>query len=76
MPPSPSPPDEPRNHPLFLFLVALTSLAAVPFVFIGGPAVFVLGIPIWLWWSVGFTIALAAVTAWGILRFWKDDRLD
>ncbi len=72
----PQPPDEPRNHRWFLILVGIISLLAVPFVFIGREVVFFLGLPIWLWWSITFTLALGALNIWGILRYWKDDRFD
>lgn len=65
--------DEPRRHPLFLLLLALAALGTIPVAFVGREAVFWLGLPVWLWSSILFTAALSGVTAWGILRFWKDD---
>lgn len=68
--------DEPRNHVLFLILVAVATVGAVPFWFVGRDTVFVLGLPIWLWSSLTFAVVLSAVSVWGILRLWKDDELD
>ena len=65
--------DEPRKHPLFMLALALTSLATVPFLFIGPEPAFLLGLPAWLWWSGAWTVLLSCLTAWGILRYWKDD---
>ena len=68
--------DEPRNHWLFLVLIAVAAVGAVPFWFVGRDTVFVLGLPLWLWSSLGFAVALSAVLVWGILEYWKDDELD
>lgn len=65
--------DEPRRHPVFMVLLAICAVGTAPIVFVGSPAVFVLGLPLWLWWSAGFTLALSALTAWGIVRYWRDD---
>lgn len=66
-------PDEPRRHPGFLIVLALTALATVPWFWIGRPVTLLAGIPLWLWGSVLGTLALSFVTAWGILRYWRDD---
>ncbi len=68
--------DEPRNHSAFLLLVAVAAVGAVPFWFVGRETVFVLGLPLWLWSSLGFAVGLSVVTVWGILRLWKYDELD
>ncbi len=68
--------DEPRRHPVFLILLALAALGTVPVLFVGREPVSWLGLPLWLWSSIAFTLALSALTAWGILRLWKDDELD
>ena len=68
--------DEPAAHRRYLWLLALCAVAASPFAFAGRPTQFVLGLPLWLWWSGAWTVALAGVTAWGILRHWKDDELE
>ncbi len=65
--------DEPRRHPRFLSLLALTGLGSVPLPFLGREPVLVLGLPLWLLWSLGATVAMAALTTWGVLRLWKDD---
>lgn len=65
--------DEPRKHPLYMLLLALCALGTAPFLFIGSDSRFVLGLPLWLWSSAGFTLALSLLTAWGILRYWRDD---
>ena len=68
--------DEPRNHSVFLVLVAIAAVGAVPFWFVGRETVIVLGLPVWLWSSLGFAVLLSGVSVWGILRLWKDDELD
>lgn len=68
--------DEPRKHPVFLLLVALVTLATTPILFVGRTVVSFLGLPLWLWTSMGATFALSALTAWGVLRYWNDDRFD
>jgi hypothetical protein len=61
---------------VFLALTGLASIGAVPFWFIGRRTAFLFGIPVWLWTSMAFTVALSALTVWGLLRFWRDDELD
>lgn len=68
--------DEPRNHPRFLLVMGLVSVGAVPFWFVGRETVFLFGFPLWFWSSMAFTAALAGLTAWGILKLWKDEELD
>ncbi len=65
--------DEPRRHPVFMVLLAICAVGTAPIVFVGSPTTFFLGLPLWLWWSAGFTLALSALTAWGIVRYWRDD---
>ncbi len=66
-------PDEPRRHPLFMLLLLVCAVGTAPFLFIGSEPAIVFGLPIWLWSSIGFTLALSLLTAWGILRYWHDD---
>ncbi len=68
--------DEPRRHPLFLALLGLAAVSTAPFALLGAPDASWLGIPVWLWASLGATACLAGLTAWGILRYWRDDRFD
>jgi len=68
--------DEPRRHPWYLILLALCVLGTSPFLFVGSDSSRVLGLPIWLWWSLLFTCALALVTGLGILLLWKEDADD
>jgi len=68
--------DEPRKHPVFLALLGLVALGTVPIWFVGREPTSWLGLPLWLWSSIGFTMALSGLTAWGVLRYWKDDELD
>ncbi len=65
--------DEPRRHPLFMLLLVLCALGTAPFLFIGSESAVVLGLPVWLWSSIGFTVALSLLTSWGVLRYWRDD---
>lgn len=65
--------EEPRRHRGFLALLALVALLTAPFPFAGAPLVLVWGLPLWLWWSLGMTALLSAVTVWGIVRLWRDD---
>lgn len=64
-------PDEPRNHPLYLIVLALVAAGTVPVAFVGSNNPRWIGLPLWLWSSLGFTLALSAVTVWGILRYWE-----
>lgn len=64
--------DEPRNHRGFLIALAAVALATIPFPFIGRPVVLWFGLPLWLWWSLGWTTCLALLTAWGVMRLWSD----
>lgn len=68
--------DQPRRHRIFLLLLLVSILASVPFAFVNRPPVFWLGIPLWLWISLGATTMLALLTAWGIIRYWRDDRFE
>ena len=68
--------DEPRKHPVYLILLAVSILGSVPFLFVGTRTSYVFGIPVWLWSSMGFTLGLSVVTAWGISRLWRDDRFE
>ncbi len=68
--------DEPRRHRGYLLLLALTCLNTIPWPFAGRAPVILAGLPDWLWWSGGWTVALSVVTAWGILRYWRDDELE
>ena len=65
--------DEPRNHPVFMITLGLVSLATAPFPFLLWPDATLFGLPAWLLWSLGLTATLSVVTAWGTLRYWKDD---
>ncbi len=65
--------DEPRRHRRYMVCVGLVILATAPTPFIGRDTVLMMGLPLWLWWSFGFTAALSGLTAYGMLRFWRDD---
>ena len=65
--------DEPKRHPLYMFLLALSALATVPFLTAGGSSSFMWGLPTWLWLSLAATCLFAGLTAYGILRYWRDD---
>ena len=58
--------DEPRRHPLYMLLLALCALGTVPFLFVGSDAVWLMGLPLWLWSSIAFTVGLSALIVWGI----------
>lgn len=66
-------PDEPRQHPVYMFVLLLCALGTAPFLFIGSKSSLVLGLPTWLWSSIGFTVALSVMTAWGVLRYWREE---
>ena len=68
--------DEPLRHRWFLILVGVMALGAAPLWFVGRETVFVAGLPLWLWSSMAFTAGLAVVTAWAMLRWWRDDDRD
>ena len=65
--------DEPRRHPVYMALLGLCALATSPYLFAAGSGRELAGLPLWLWWSVGCTIALSALIAWGIHRYWGSD---
>lgn len=48
-----------RGGPLPFVLAVLT--APIPFAFVGRETWFA-GLPLWLWWSLGFTVALSWAT--------------
>ena len=68
--------DEPRKHRGFMLLLGAVCLATIPVLFVGPSPKLWLGLPVWLWWSLGWTAALSGLTAWGVLRYWKDDDLE
>lgn len=68
--------DEPARHRRFLLLLGVFGVASAPFPFAGRQLESFAGLPIWLWWSLGFTTALALLTCYGLLRYWKDDQGD
>lgn len=65
--------DQPRKHSKFLVALALVILCTAPFPFIGAEVVIVAGLPLWLWWSLGFTVTMCAMTSWAMLNFWRED---
>ena len=65
--------DEPRRHPVYMTLLGLAALGTVPIAFVGAADASWLGLPVWLWSSVTSTVALSALIAWGVLRYWRDD---
>ena len=68
--------DVPRRHRLFMLALVLAAVATAPFPFIGRETVLVLGLPLWLWWSMFFTAVFSGLTAWGILHLWRDNADD
>lgn len=54
-------------------LVAIAIVGGVPFAFVGRPLRTMFGLPTWLWSSILFTALLSILTAWGLLRYWRDD---
>jgi len=69
----PNRPDGPRLPRSYLLLLGLVAIAIVPFAFIPGTTGSWLGLPLWLWSSLTFTVLLSVLVAWGILRLWRDD---
>lgn len=68
--------DEPRRHHRYMWTVALVAMGTSPLPFVGSETVLVWGLPLWLWWSFLMTATLSGLTAWGMLRLWRDDRDD
>lgn len=68
----PNPAEHGRQSRAYLWLVAVVAVLTAPFPFIGVEERAVLGLPMWLWWSLVMTAVLSAVTVGGILRYWKD----
>ncbi len=67
---------EPRANRLFRWLTLIAILGTAPLPFIGAETRFWLGLPLWLWWSAGFTVLLSAVTAWGLVFLWRGEAED
>jgi len=65
--------DEPRKHPIYMVLLGLSALGTVPILFVGAKPTSWLGLPVWLWSSAFFTLALSCLIAWGVVRYWRDD---
>ena len=63
--------DEPRRHVGFMVLLVVTALATAPFPFVWIESFDVVGIPAWLLWSATFTLLLACLTSWGVMRYWR-----
>ena len=55
-----------------MLVLGLLALGTAPFPFIGSQLRMFLGLPLWLWWSLGMTLALSLLTWWGLGRYWKD----
>jgi hypothetical protein len=68
--------DEPLRHRRFMLLLAFCAVASAPFPFAGRPLRLLGGLPLWLWWSLIFTSALAFLCCVALLRYWKDDARD
>ena len=68
--------DEPRRHPWLMVLLAVTAVGAIPVAFVGAEPTYLLGLPVWLWWSLGFTIATSGLTVLAVLKYWHDDEYD
>jgi len=56
-----------------MILVALCAIATAPIPFAGAQTRWWAGLPVWLWWSLGFTALLSGLTCYAILRLWRDD---
>jgi hypothetical protein len=65
----------PRPRRLEGILIALLAIATAPLPFLFfGRDVWWAGLPVWLWWSLGFTVALSLATARMMLTSdWDDD---
>lgn len=68
--------DEPRRHRRFMGVLGLTALLTSPFPFVGRETLWLWGLPAWWWWSAAFTAAFSGLTAFGVLRLWRDDRFE
>lgn len=67
--------DEPRRHPRVMIALVLVILGTAPLPFVGSEVVLVAGLPLWLWWSLGLTVLMSAITSWALMRLWRDDDL-
>jgi hypothetical protein len=68
--------DEPLRHRRFMLALAFCAVASAPFPFAGRGLRVIAGLPLWLWWSLFFTTALAFLTCFALIRYWKDDGRD
>ena len=64
---------EPRASRPFRWLTLIAILGTAPLPFIGAETRFWLGMPLWFWWSAGFTVMLSSVTAWGLVVLWRGE---
>lgn len=73
-------PDRPRREPLdsprLLALVVVLCALSIPWWAGGGVPAIRLGMPAWALASLGFTLAISALTAFLALRRWSDDPPD
>ena len=63
---------DPVSSRRYLWALALIALLTAPWPFVGRSTTWAFGLPSWLWWSLGMTVALSALTSWAILRLWRD----
>ena len=65
--------DEPRRHRWFMVLLFGAAAATAPIPFVGRETVWLGGLPLWLIWSLSFTVLMSSLTTWGLLRLWRDE---
>ena len=65
--------DEPVLHRRLLLAMLLAAVLSAPFPFAGRDTIWWAGLPLWLWWSLGWTVVLSGLTGFAILRHWNDD---
>ena len=58
-----------------MIALVLVILGTAPLPFVGSEVVLVAGLPLWLWWSLGLTVLMSAITSWALMRLWRDDDL-
>ena len=66
---------EPAKQRWYLPGILLFVIFSVPWYFVPGEiGTMVAGLPLWVWVSLGCSVALSSLTALAVLRFWVDPK--
>lgn len=66
---------EPAKQRWYLPAILVLVVFSVPWYFAPGEiGSVILGLPVWVWLSLGCSVALSSLTALAVLRFWVDPK--